>query len=370
MGNNLMNALAQSQYNQQQGQTQQGGMQQRSSLFNPFDSGMTGAINSARASLGLSDGQKDAALRKSLLTFGQGLAAQPRAKGFLANFGQVGKALAPSIMAYDDAEAAGEAENMAIAKEIADRDNYERQRLAQAEQQAWNNDFHNRQLAETTRGHNLMDNFRTKQLDAESGVMGDPDDPSNPTAGMNKYQKKVWERQASNNIKYAENTSDKFTKNNEILPQIDELSELLSTSNLAGSSKLAAFKRYVAQQTGADEDVLNSNNLGQFYLEWLSDNTSGVLSDKDIAIYSKGFATIDKNPKAAVDSLNRLKQRISSQQNKYQQQLDLFNQNPGANLHTLNIIQPQGAPNPQAQIPAPSAVQPDQFGVTFTRRGM
>jgi hypothetical protein len=56
--------------------------------FNPFNSGIRAAIESARVSLDMTEKQQDKALRRSLLTFGDAYRNEPPRKGFYLILGQ------------------------------------------------------------------------------------------------------------------------------------------------------------------------------------------------------------------------------------------------------------------------------------------
>ncbi|MES1987645.1 MAG: hypothetical protein V4440_06370 [Pseudomonadota bacterium] len=147
---------------QQKGMQQQGQMGggQQGALFTPYDSGMQDAIASARQSLGLSQDQKDAALRKSMLAFGQSIGSQAPVKGFWKNFGQAAKALNPAMTSYAADEDAGLVQNNAIANQMMDRGVQEDARAFRDSESLWDRDYKDRALAETKRAHNLMHEFR------------------------------------------------------------------------------------------------------------------------------------------------------------------------------------------------------------------
>lgn len=130
-------------------------MQQNMPKKDPFDQGIMRAVKSAKRSLEMDDEQSDRAMRESLATFAENIAPMPKVKGFMANFAQVGRALAPAIHTHDEYEdeakernkqmiayaqqlrAAEEAkaatlEHQAYAREMADRQHaMEQQRLSE-----------------------------------------------------------------------------------------------------------------------------------------------------------------------------------------------------------------------------------------------
>lgn len=146
-------------YLQSQQQPNQMNMEQapqQQAPYNPFDSGINKAISSARESLGMTDKQQEKALRRSMLTFGDNIAQQPKQKGFWNNFGSVGRALSPAIMAHDDAEDASLTQNNALANQILAYQAAEQKRQADAEQQTWERQHKEALLGEQRRAHDMM----------------------------------------------------------------------------------------------------------------------------------------------------------------------------------------------------------------------
>ena len=295
--------------------------------YNPFDTGISKAISSARESLGMTQKQQDKALRSSMLAFANNIAGAPKQRGFFNNFASVGKALSPAISTYDQEENAALNENNALANQILKYQGMEQDRQAQAEEQAWRRQHAEAQLGEQRKYHNLMDNFRKDQTLNRANLEQD------------KVKNKAWEhREKHNATKLIPEITTQYEKNQEILPTINDFRTLLSNSQLTGSSKIAGLKRYIAKQTGMDEDVLNAKNLGQFYLEWMNANSKGALSDRDIKVYSAGFADIEKNPQASIKILDRLEKKLQNQQDIFTTKLNLYDEDPGANLSQINIL--------------------------------
>lgn len=338
----LLNYL-QAQNNQNQGapDNQMQGMGQAvpapQGNYNPFDTGISRAIESARASLGMTQKQQDKAFRSSMLAFANNMSQQPKERGFFNNFASVGRALSPALSTYDQEETAALNENNALANQILKYQAQEQERQALEEQRAWQRRHAEAQLAEQQRNHNLLDRFRRDQFINREDLEKE------------KVSNKAWEhREKHNATKLIPEITSQYEKNSEILPTINELSKVIRNSNLSGSGKAAELKRYIARVTGNDEDLINSKNLGQFYLEWMNANSKGILSDKDIAVYSAGFADIEKNPEGSIKILNRLSDKLKRQQALYTKKLDLYEQDPGVNLSSLKILN-------SSQIPAQGA---------------
>jgi hypothetical protein len=141
---------------------------QQQAPYNPFDSGISKAISSARESLGMTDKQQEKALRRSMLTFGDNIAQQPKQKGFWNNFGSVGRALSPAIMAHDDAEDAALTQNNALANQMLAYQAAEQKRQEDAKQQTWERQHKEAQLGEQRRAHDMM-NSRASSAASQGG---------------------------------------------------------------------------------------------------------------------------------------------------------------------------------------------------------
>ena len=83
---------------------------------NPYYKGIESAISEARNSLRQTKSQEDRALRSSIATFGNQIAAQPREKGFTNNLLTGMQAMGPAVSQYDAQEAMDENTNDAMAK--------------------------------------------------------------------------------------------------------------------------------------------------------------------------------------------------------------------------------------------------------------
>lgn len=132
--------------------------------YNPFDSGIKAAIESARVSLDMTEKQQDKALRRSMLAFGNAYGNEPRAKGFMGNVGAVARSLSPAIMAHDEVEDASLRENNDLANQILKYQAAEQERQARDEERNWHRKHAENQLAEQQRYHNMMDAYHNKQL--------------------------------------------------------------------------------------------------------------------------------------------------------------------------------------------------------------
>ena len=150
-------------YRQMQGQGQ-GGDIPPPTPYNPFDAGISRAIEAARESLGMTGKQQDRAMRNSILKFAEEVSGQPWQKGFFANFAAAGKALGPAINTYDQEEEAALEANNALANQILQYQSKEQARAAAEEESAWRRETADRQFNENVRQHNLLENFRNRSL--------------------------------------------------------------------------------------------------------------------------------------------------------------------------------------------------------------
>ena len=127
---------------------------------NPFDEGIAKAISSTRSNLGMSRDQEHRAINNALLALGNGLATEPVQRGFKNNLGVIGRAMNPALSAYNTSEDAAIAENERLANQILQQQRAQEGLEAAKEEKAWHRKFQERQLEETKRHHNLLDNFR------------------------------------------------------------------------------------------------------------------------------------------------------------------------------------------------------------------
>ncbi len=151
-------------------------IEQNMTQKDPFDKGIMRAVKSAKQSLEMDEDQDDRAMRNAITTFGEQIGQMPRVKGFMANFAQAGRALAPALRTHDQYEDAAKNENrQAIAYAQALRA-AEEAKAAQLEQQAYAREmadeqraFQRERLAEQRDYHQLKlereaakDNFANK----------------------------------------------------------------------------------------------------------------------------------------------------------------------------------------------------------------
>lgn len=151
----------QSQQGQQSAQDEQPQGQQS---YNPFDSGIRAAIESARVSLDMTEKQQDKALRRSMLGFANAYGNEPKRKDFIGNFGAVARSLSPAILAHDESEDLAFKENNDLANQILRYQAAEQAKQSQEEERNWHRQHAENQLAEQRRYHDMMDSYHNKQL--------------------------------------------------------------------------------------------------------------------------------------------------------------------------------------------------------------
>lgn len=147
-------------------------MQALAERRNPFDEGIAKAISSTRSNLGMSRDQEHRAINNALLALGNGLAAEPDMRGFKNNLGVIGRAMNPALAAYNTSEDAAIAENERLANQVLQHQRAEQALADKREQNAWHRKFQERELEETKRAHNLLDNFRKEELQYKKNKYG------------------------------------------------------------------------------------------------------------------------------------------------------------------------------------------------------
>jgi len=135
---------------------------------NPFDEGIAKAISSTRSNLGMSRDQEHRAINNALLALGNGLANEPVQRGFKNNLGVIGRAMNPALSAYNTSEDTAIAENERLANQILQQQRAEQALADSREDKSWHRKFQERQLEETKRHHNLLDNFRRDKREEKS----------------------------------------------------------------------------------------------------------------------------------------------------------------------------------------------------------
>ena len=131
------------------------------SYTNPFDSGITKAIEGARASIAVSQAQKQEAFSKSLAAFAAAL-SQPHQQYWGDNPGsammrQIGASLAPGMQAYNHEEDQARQENLGMADYMVKLKSTQDEALRKALKEQLNRQHQQETLAETKRHHGAQE---------------------------------------------------------------------------------------------------------------------------------------------------------------------------------------------------------------------
>jgi hypothetical protein len=122
-------------------------MQKNMPKKDPFDQGIMRAVKSAKQSLEMDDDQSDRAMRESMATFAENIAPMPKVKGFMANFAQAGRALAPAIQTHDAYEDQAKEKNKQMIAYAQQLRAAEEAKAAALEANAYSREMADRQMA-------------------------------------------------------------------------------------------------------------------------------------------------------------------------------------------------------------------------------
>lgn len=281
-------------------------MQQPAPMTSPFDIGISRALQSSRAALQMAPDQEGRALRKAMMGYGESIGAQPKVRGFMNNLGQGLKALGAGVGAHDEAEAAAQLENQAMAEKLIAHQMAKRDYEDKMAQQTLNNDFRERQLGEMKRAHNLMHRASTAEND-EGGL-------------SNKSESKILERQAIENHK-ANNAYIKETRpqieQDEIKKQVyDKMADIIKKEPAVGGTALSAIDRWVKKQAGKDKNLTEL----QMYKKYFFKDIKGVAGNPAVREWIDIMKTMvdeDKNPEGQLEFINTEKDMIDKKLKKY-----------------------------------------------------
>jgi len=134
----------------------------------PFDKAIMKAISSAKESIGMDSDQEDRALRNSILSFGEEMSKMPKRKGFMANFAQAGRALAPALKTHDAYEHEAEEENKRMLEYAQNLRAAEEAKIAQLEANAYQREMADKQLSHQQAMLNEQKRYHQGLLDMKS----------------------------------------------------------------------------------------------------------------------------------------------------------------------------------------------------------
>lgn len=220
----------------QMGQSNMGGA-------NPYDSGIQGAIASARQSLGMTRDQDHRAIRSGMAAYGKNLSQAPRQRGFFNNLITGVAGLGDGVSAYDNSEDYSLRENQAMADKIIKYQQH------QAEEQARQN-YQNAQLAEQKRFHNLTHDYH-KALLKNKGEEGNIKEIEGRAF---KKLDKIEQRQVDNLATALEQNLHKFSNARDSFDKLNTLTKDNIFQPIGGWSKASNFiKDTWGRYTGNEE---------------------------------------------------------------------------------------------------------------------
>ncbi len=138
------------------------------SYTNPFDSGITKAIEGARASIAVSQAQKQDAFSKSLAAFAAAL-SQPHQQYWGDNprsamMRQIGASLAPGVQTYNQAEDQARQENLGLADYMVKLKSTQDEALRKLLKEQLERQHQNDVLEETKRHHQETEKYKKQKL--------------------------------------------------------------------------------------------------------------------------------------------------------------------------------------------------------------
>jgi hypothetical protein len=353
----ILNYL-QAQQGQPQGEGQSSPMQQnqgQQAPYNPFDSGIRSAIESAKQSLGMTEKQQDKALRRSMLTFADNMAQQPKQRGFFNNFGSATKALSPAIQAHDQAEDEALTQNNAMANQILAYKGAEEAKQAKAQDQAWRQQHAESQLGEQRRYHDMMNSYQQQKLkgEQEKGIsqFGSQFTPIENKAEVTAYAK---DKKALGSTMHELNElEEKYKKFREDYKGnlIDPMSPIASIANPAKDffGKFANNKKL--RRETADRKSLNSM-INKFVVS--SERTlkgGGVMGPRLIEMFKQQEIYPDLAKDTTEDFDSKLKDLKKEIENSYK--ASNLSLQYGVRLDPSNVEEFQNYLNPQQAATAP-----------------
>jgi hypothetical protein len=140
-------------------------IQQNMPKKDPFDQGISRAVRSAKQSLDMDDEQSDRAMRESMATFAENIAPMPKARGFMANFAQVGRALSPAIRTHDQYEDQAKEKNQQMIAYAQQLRAAEEAKAASLEAAAYSREMADKQMAFQQQQVDEQRNYHTHSLD-------------------------------------------------------------------------------------------------------------------------------------------------------------------------------------------------------------
>jgi hypothetical protein len=121
---------------------------QGGNAYNPFDLGISKAIEQSRQNFGMTRNQQHGAINNAVLNFGNAIAKEPVVSGFKNNLGVFGRAMNPALQSYNQSEDTAIKENNALANQILQHRRAQEALESAQEEKAWNHKFKERAFNE------------------------------------------------------------------------------------------------------------------------------------------------------------------------------------------------------------------------------
>lgn len=285
-------------------------IQQNMPKKDPFDQGISRAVRSAKQSLDMDDEQSDRAMRESMATFAENIAPMPKARGFMANFAQVGRALSPAIRTHDQYEDDAKEKNKQMIAYAQQLRAAEEAKAASLEAAAYSREMADKQMEFQQQQLDEQRNYHAQSLEAarakaEAKIAGTP-----PI-----YAKDL----IKNNLKFLEKKREQNITDNALIATLDDLENAIHEANLQGQvgSDLSAirnraFGKYI---TGNNKAVNLADAAKYAYFGRIKEAGGANPSTLEMTEALKTIPSVEKNPQAALEQLaidrNNAKKRIA-----------------------------------------------------------
>ena len=177
------------------------------------------------------------------------------------------------------------------------------------------------------------------------------------------------ESRARKNSEKAMEFEDKLHIADASVANLTELMKVMGKSGLQGSSTVQAAARYLAAKTGETYSIDSVKMLLQSEFASLSDVVGpGVKSDSDMKRFDETLTRLETHPEAAMNMLNARIKLAQNKTNEYRRKLELYAQDPTANLNSTvnysagiyNQPQQQGQQQEKISPETPLNLTPEQ----------
>ena len=185
--------------------------------YNPFDLGVSKAIEQSHQNFGMTRNQQHGAINNAVLNFGNAIAKEPVVSGFKNNLGVFGRAMNPALQSYNQSEDTAIKENNALANQILAHKRAEENARRQDEERDYKRDFAEKQFGalEQYRQAKLMQD--QAKLAKEYGYNPDLPEGTLPIANGQERALYIKDRKALGTIlkefEELENSYDNFRNN-------------------------------------------------------------------------------------------------------------------------------------------------------------